>query len=300
MPPTLLQEKSLKPETLPWVSFGFSFLLIISVTTMSIIYGIDWWKPSLDTQVTADPELCSPINFKCLGCTKDLGCTLAARGKNTVNANRHLNLSMNSFTYVLTGESVIINLCAGSTESVILSLNSSAAEDSGHIGYGKCLYDSIEKYLVGEIETRPGIWMPVKIEEDPGATAQIIEYSMWKTTLFSNGTTIRYQDNSIVESPSRFCFLSEKQSGNSYFCAAIRMSMFSWTIEESRSGLLTLIGIIGGLIGILYRICFWILILIRRIYSNIHHGLISEKDEGRLRTDLSLQKFSVPLQEEMV
>lgn len=300
MPPTLLQEKSLKPETLPWVSFGFSFLLIIAILTMSIIYGIDWWKPSLNTQVAADPESCSPINFKCLGCTKDLGCTLAARGKNTINSNKHLNLSMDSFTYVSTGETVIINICAGSTESVILSLNASANEYAGRIGYGKCLYDFIEKHLVGEVETRPGIWMPVKIPEVLGDTSQIIEYSMWKTTLFSNGTSIQYQDNSIVESPLYFCYLSKEQSGNFYYCAAIRMSMISWTIEESRSGLLTLIGIIGGLIGILYRICFWVLILIRRIYSNIHHGSIPEKTEEYLRTDLSLQKFSVPLQEEMV
>ena len=91
---------------------------------------------------------------------------------------------------------------------------------------------------------------------------------MWQTTLFSNGTTLRYQANSISSAPQYYCFSSSDTiSLDSYYCTTIRMSMISWISEQSRPGFLTLIGIIGGVISILYHLSFWFLLLLRRIHT---------------------------------
>lgn len=264
MPPTILQEKALKPETLPWISSIFSALLIISVITLSIIYTIDWWTPTLNTQIVAVPNACSPIRFRCSGCTQDQGCTLAAQGINTINANSHLNLSMDSFFVVPTNSIVTVNICTGSSESVLFSFNSTF-DIAMSRWYGFCKIDSIIKRRVGELETKMGEWVPVTIPINPGDTTRITEYSMWKTIFFSNGTNTLYQDNLSLLSEARFCALSGASNYDSYYCSAARMSTISWSIEESRPGLLTLTGIVGGIIAILYRSSFWFLIILRKI-----------------------------------
>ena len=280
MPPTILQEKALKPETLPWISTILSALLIIAVLTFSVIYAIDWWTPTLNTQIVAVPNTCSPINFRCAGCTQDLGCTLAAQGINTINANRHLNLTTDSFVVIPTGSTVTVNICTGSTESVLFSFNSTF-DIAMSRWYGFCKIDSVIKRQVGELETKKNEWSPVMIPVNPGDTTRITEYSMWKTIFFSNGTSIYYQDNLSLLSLPGFCYLSGASNYDSYYCSAIRMSTISWTIEESRPGLLTLVGIIGGIITILYRSSFWFLLTLRRIQQRFFTS-----SKGPLQTEL--------------
>lgn len=264
MPPTILQEKALKPETLPWVSSILSLLFIISTAVLSIIYIIDWQIPTLNTQIVAAPDNCSPIRFRCSGCNQDQGCTLAAQGANTIKANSYINLTTDKFLIIPTNSIVTVNICAGSSESILFSFNSTNLSGISK-WYGYCTNNSMVKYHVGDLETKSNLWTSVLIPPNSHDTTRIIEYSMWKTIFFSNGTNILYQDNLSILSPINFCYLSGASPYDSYYCAAIRMSMISWTIEESRSGLLALTGIIGGIITILYRSSFWFLILLRRV-----------------------------------
>jgi hypothetical protein len=120
---TLLQEKSSIPEILPRTSLIVSLLFFCSAIAVSIVYGIDWWKPTINTQNIDVTDVCSPIVFKCYGCTDQDGCTIIASGINTINANRQLNISDTHFIYINTGETVTLNLCSGSNESLMLSLN---------------------------------------------------------------------------------------------------------------------------------------------------------------------------------
>ena len=278
MPPTILQEKALKPETLPWISSIFSALLIISIATLSIIYAIDWFDPILSTQVVAVPNACSPVRFKCAGCTNEFGCTLVAHGPNTVRANSHLNLLTNNFVYIPIGAIVTLNLCAGSTESILISFNTTSKSTSR---IGLCKPNLTEITLVGYLETSPNVWSPLNTFYDNDYYTHIIEYAMWKTYLFSNGTTIRYQDNIILPAPTNYCFSASVFSANTYLCSAIRMSMISWSAEQSRLGFLTLVGIVGGLSGIIYRLSFWFLLFLRRLQSRF----FSDPPKSLLQTE---------------
>jgi hypothetical protein len=146
----------------------------------------------------------------------------------------------------------------------------STLDNNPFIEYGYCQPNSSSLYnptLVGYLGTSPNIWTPLNTFTDANFNTHITEYSMWQTTLFSNGTTFRYQKNIVWPAPQYYCFPSVGASLDNYYCTAIRMSMISWSSEQSRSGLLTLVGIIGGLAGILYHLAFWSLLLFRRIYS---------------------------------
>lgn len=291
MPPTILQEKALKPETLPWISSIFSALLIIAAITFSIIYTIDWWTPVFSTQVTSQPDICYPIRFKCAGCTQQSGCSLVVQGINTLNANKHLNLSTNYIINVPTDAIRTLNICAGDGESIMISFNYSA-----HIGalnyIGFCQPNrTISEYpsLVGYLEISPDQWSPLNTFFDVNYNTHIIEYAMWRTTLFSNGTTLRYQAGIVLPAPQYYCFPTVGHGFDKYFCTSIRMSMITWVVEETRSGFLTLIGIIGGLAGIFYRLSFWSLLLFRRVHSYFSPQSYqpSQNSQGLIQTELS-------------
>lgn len=290
MPPTILQEKALKPETLPWISTILSVLLIIAIITFTTIYTIDWWTPVFSTQVTPQPNTCYPIRFKCSGCTQQTGCSLVAQGTNTLNANTHLNLSIDSIINIPNGAIRTLNICAGDGESIMISFNYSVS--MGPLNYiGFCqpnLTIPVYPSLVGYLETSPDQWSPLNTFFDVNYNTHIIEYAMWQTILLSNGTTIRYQAGIVLPAPQYYCFPTVGHGFDKYFCTSIRMSMVTWIIEETRSGFLTLIGIIGGLAGIFYRLSFWFLLLLRRArsYFSPQSYQPPQNSQGLIQTEL--------------
>lgn len=284
MKPTIFRENLVRDETQPIISNILTYIFISLSIAFTVIYTIQWSKPISDTKLISTVGTCSPILFECIGC-RNMGCTLTGTGKMTLSSNQ---INITSFSYIPSNSTRIVYLCAGSNEWLILGQNS---VDVGQCYkeynyYGYCSNDphyhpgcepipSIRDTLIGRLEISSGVWIDIFSElsnNNPAKTQALVEgkeYSVWVTKQLNSDKIIRSYTKTFVFSSAVQCFSGSNPEHSSYKCSAFHLSSMSWQENESLPNIFSLIGVIGGFIGIFYKCMFGIMWCIRRILMKL-------------------------------
>ena len=269
--PTLLQEKVVQPEIFPILSTILTISFLTVTFSLSLIYFLSWLPSTTVTNLSSAAGTCQQMSFRCLGCPTrpDAGCTLTGTGPLTIQSN-HLNISQ--FTIIPVNTTVSISVCSGEDEWLLLGFNLSEIFPVGlYVGY--CYYGSIGPgtfgyNLFGEIEIGPNIWSPLSSTKNQATdkTVHGSEYSRWTASFLNSSQIDQYYRPSLLLKSITTCW-NNPQAGTNYWCKAIRLSSVTWNLVETRSSFLALSGVVGGLLGLCYRISFFVMWLIRRIYT---------------------------------